>query len=250
MQDDEQPEPESPLKSYVRDLLILILLLEVTGSDQQWRWRVEEFLLLSAILAADRIHQQIGERLKMPEKGPSMGWLEFLAMTPWVGKLTEVLSPLAAEMSLEAFEKYKGKTPTEVELLIGNLENSIYHVAQQATLHDAAVGSRFTHVMYRTRRDNRVRDEPGKRHRTMEGFIAPRSDPIWKKIRPLNGHGCRCTLEFILDIEAARFGLGAKRHWPNEEAKHYYQVGEFPDNGFQGPKFWIGGAKQSNKGAA
>ena len=80
--------------------------------------------------------------------------------------------------------------------------NSAYHGAQWTKLQD--VTDVLAYYQYKTREDNRVREE----HAVLDNLVASAKDPIWQKIWPPNGWNCRCyvnplTLEEYLLLKGS-----------------------------------------------
>jgi len=46
---------------------------------------------------------------------------------------------------------------------------------------------------FHTVEDNRVRPE----HAKLNGFRAPKNDPVWQTLRPPLDHGCRCSVSLV-----------------------------------------------------
>ncbi len=126
--------------------------------------------------------------------------------------------------------------------------DNIYHakrqeiaqVCEQVELIAPGIGRAFPYAEYTTRADARVRPT----HAAMHGFVALRSWPGWRIIRPGNGWGCRCGLVFRTKRQAIQRGWMAadgtplfEVRWPNAESKANFDAGRFPDEGWHGPKF-------------
>jgi SPP1 gp7 family putative phage head morphogenesis protein len=63
---------------------------------------------------------------------------------------------------------------------------------------DPEVKGLYTHWMYRTQKDDRVRDE----HVELEGAVFAMDDPVGALIFPPNDWGCRCFEEYLTGAEA------------------------------------------------
>lgn len=98
------------------------------------------------------------------------------------------------------------KNPSMAETLTRTHAQLAFGAAQyrlnQDDPHDVITG-----YMYATVGDDRVRPE----HAMLDGLMRPKSDPIWRKIWPPNGWGCRCQLiELTEPFEKTPIPKGAK----------------------------------------
>ena len=64
----------------------------------------------------------------------------------------------------------------------------------------------YTAYTYKTREDDRVREE----HRALDNKIFAANDPIWNTIWPPNGWNCRCYVEPLSSEEAAQYNFSEK----------------------------------------
>lgn len=79
--------------------------------------------------------------------------------------------------------------PHVVETLARTQSAVAYSAGQRNANRDPAVDEILWGYEYVTVGDDRVRPT----HRALEGYRAPKGDPIWKSIFPPNGFNCRCT---------------------------------------------------------
>jgi len=68
-------------------------------------------------------------------------------------------------------------------------------------------------------------------HAAMHGFVAATSDPIWHVMSPPLGYNCRCSLEFVGQKEALKFGAVDT---DGSMVPQDRPSGAFPDPGFKG----------------
>ena len=87
-----------------------------------------------------------------------------------------------------------------VETLYRTQIQMAYGTAQWQSAQDPAIQEILWGYRYITVKDDRVRLE----HAALEGTTAPKDDPIWDEIMPLNGWGCRCSvIELFSEVPAA-----------------------------------------------
>ena len=136
-----------------------------------------------------------------------------------------------------------GRPLYRVELTRGMALTAIEQASEQIELEDPEIGGHFPWAEYHTRKDARVRET----HEPMDGFSAPRSNPIWRIIRPACGWNCRCLCTFLTLAQAIDAGYcnahgvpKKQEFWPNDLARRNFQQGLFPDKGWEGPKLWAG----------
>lgn len=112
----------------------------------------------------------------------------------------------ATERAVEALEKAikTGRIPApwdnpeaKGKLITVGLDRYDPRVALQAAVRSTYSAGRYeramkapsiSHFIYRTIGDARVRDS----HRRINGFAAPKTDPVWNTLFPPNGWRCRC----------------------------------------------------------
>lgn len=79
--------------------------------------------------------------------------------------------------------------PHYLELVFKNAANEALNEGK-LKIYQEADEEEFPFLEFVAIEDSRVRPE----HLKLNGFRAPKSDPIWQKLRPPLDHGCRCTL--------------------------------------------------------
>lgn len=113
-----------------------------------------------------------------------------------------VAAQLAGELYPEVFaadlfgffvrEGITPKNPHYYELVLQNaIQESL--AAGKDAIFEQAEEDEFPLMQFLTVGDERVRGE----HAAIDGFTAPRNDPIWKRLRPPLSHSCRCTRTLV-----------------------------------------------------
>lgn len=87
--------------------------------------------------------------------------------------------------------------PGQLQTNLRTATNSAYQAAQWQRLQ--GVKDIYPAYRYKTRNDDRVRDE----HALLHDIVARASDPIWQTIWPPNGWNCRCYIEPLSEEELA-----------------------------------------------
>lgn len=120
---------------------------------------------------------------------------------------------------------------------IGEVQNT----AEQVQLSEPEISDAFTHAVYLSRDDTRVRPT----HAAMHRFVAWRGWEHWPICRPKCGFNCRCYLRFVSRFEAVKKGWASRGgrilldvRWPNSVSEFNFNAGKFPDKGFDKPRFW------------
>lgn len=106
-----------------------------------------------------------------------------------------------------------GYTPASnhyLETVYRNTAAEAYNGARWQQMNDPELGDFYWGFEYVTVGDDRVR--PG--HAALSGFVAPKSDPVWRTIWPPNGHRCRCATRGVTLAEARRRGLTGASPYP------------------------------------
>jgi SPP1 gp7 family putative phage head morphogenesis protein len=80
-------------------------------------------------------------------------------------------------------------------------------------LYEETDDDEFPSMQIHTAEDSRVR--PG--HAKLNGFTAPKNDPIWQTLRPPFDHGCRCTVSLVHKSEKIK----NSRKKPNTKGKEF-----------------------------
>jgi len=77
-------------------------------------------------------------------------------------------------------------TPHHLETVFRTNQSSVYNSARYENfMRDRNIEA----IEYLAIVDDRTRPE----HESLDGFIAPKDDPVWFQIYPPNGYGCRCS---------------------------------------------------------
>lgn len=106
-----------------------------------------------------------------------------------------------------------GYTPASnhyIETVYRNTAAEAYNGARWQQMNDPELGDFYWGFEYVTVGDDRVR--PG--HAVLSGFVAPKSDPVWRTIWPPNGHRCRCATRGVTMADARRRGLTGASPYP------------------------------------
>jgi SPP1 gp7 family putative phage head morphogenesis protein len=145
-----------------------------------------------------------GERLvQLAEYGIEYGALDPKMQTAWEMNIFKFSTVKAAYESKQVNELFrKAKNFAEFERMVRKLYgvqnrnwliteyNTAYQTAEAASTYYRLMGqlNTFPYWQYKTIGDDRVRDS----HRPLHDVILPANHPLWRKIFPPNGWGCRC----------------------------------------------------------
>ncbi|MBS4063022.1 MAG: DUF935 family protein [Chitinophagaceae bacterium] len=145
-----------------------------------------------------------GERLvQLAEYGIEYGALDPKMQTAWEMNIFKFSTVKAAYESKQVNELFrKAKNFAEFERMVRKLYgvqnrnwliteyNTAYQTAEAASTYYRLMGqlNTFPYWQYKTIGDDRVRDS----HRPLHDIILPANHPLWRKIFPPNGWGCRC----------------------------------------------------------
>lgn len=87
---------------------------------------------------------------------------------------------------------------------------------------EQADGDEFPFMQFHTVGDDRVRDS----HAQLDGFIAPKDDPVWNRLKPPLSYNCRCTRSLVHKDE----GLSPTppKHYPDMSGDEFLFVKNNP----------------------
>lgn len=154
-----------------------------------------------------------GERLiKLADFGLEYGTLDPKMQTAWEMNIFKFSTVKAAYESKQVNDLFKkAKSFAEFERMVKKLYgvknknwlrteyNTAYQTAEAASTYYRLMGqlNTFPYWQYKTIGDDKVRDS----HRPLHNVILPANHPLWKKIFPPNGWGCRCYVVPRLESE-------------------------------------------------
>jgi len=141
--------------------------------------------------------------VNLADFGIEYGALDPKMQTAWEMNLFRFSTVKAAYQSQEVNEIFrKSKSFAEFERLVNQLYevkdrnhliteyNTAYQTGEAASTYYRLMGkiNTFPYWQYKTIGDDRVRDS----HRALHDVILPANHPLWAKVYPPNGWGCRC----------------------------------------------------------
>jgi SPP1 gp7 family putative phage head morphogenesis protein len=159
-----------------------------------------------------------GDRLvQLADFGIEYGGLDPKMNTAWEMNIFKFSTVKAAYESKEVNDLFRrSKSFSEFERAVKTMfgyknknwliteYNTAYQTAEAASTYYRLMGqlNTFPYWSYKTIGDDRVRDS----HRVLHDVILPANHPLWKKIFPPNGWGCRCYVvpRLASEVDPAR----------------------------------------------
>jgi len=150
--------------------------------------RARAFRLVAVNKASliERVQEEIGRALK---HGSSLRDMQ--------NKIQE----LFAEAGLES------PAGNYLRLMLRQNMMTTYNVAKKRMGESPPVKNAFPYRMYVTVGDANVRAE----HAALNGKVFHKDDPVWNRIFPPWGWGCRCTVRDVTEREAKRLGAAVEK---------------------------------------
>jgi len=157
----------------------------------------------------------------------------------WLARLTSDFDAFARRQMERAIQKnpdpkeaarivLEAASPrAAAEALAEQAWRAAYGASQRQTYRSPISRPVWPYLLYRTKRDDRVRP----RHRLLEGFVAASDWPGWPAVEPPNGYRCRCRLEPISWEEAERRGYEGDFPLGDARVRAWLAAGG-PDTGF------------------
>ena len=229
----------------------------------QFRVGLLDVLRWADLFAASNIrHQAISQKTMLPHgEHSSFGQIE--RANPWyarhAGESQEEIERRAEEttareiafLSTKPAIEFVAKTPAwRLDRIQRDAAGLVSLASEQIELAEPEIDSAFTHAIYYSRDDLRVRPT----HRAMHGFAAYRGWKHWPTIVPPAAWNCRCFVRFIARHEAIDKGWLSKSgrilmdvRWPNTLAERNFQTGAFPEWKIERP--WSFPSKRLKKAA-
>lgn len=158
-----------------------------------------------------------GRGVQLADFGIEYGGLDPKMNTAWEMNIFKFSTVKAAYESKEVNDLFRrAKSFSEFERAVKTMYgvknknwliteyNTAYQTAEAASTYYRLMGqlNTFPYWQYKTIGDDRVRDS----HRVLHDIILPANHPLWKKIFPPNGWGCRCYVvpRLASEVDPAR----------------------------------------------
>lgn len=188
---------------------------------------------------------KVRDRLKETLKGEG----QFIPFTKPSGVVTPWRSPVSMTAFLDDEEAALGLTRARLETVYRTNIMAALNEGHMRQALDPEVVDHVCLLQLHEIRDDRTRGAPGTdnpgHHWQMDGFVERPDHPIWATIMPPNGYQCRAYISPLTWRKAESMGLAdyATKQRKQEAIDAYngerwriINRGEYPDDGFTGPK--------------
>lgn len=183
------PLRETPLR-FAQDDKPPLFKISYTGTDEQLLRNFE----VEAFTVAGVMQYECEEKLKAMARSLLDGTHPYLQAHP-ESSIDVLWRDEAYNILGDYMDVPDMPPPSYLQTNLQTAVNSAYHASQWQRLQE--LKDVYSAYQYKTREDDRVREE----HAVLDNLVADANDPIWDKIWPPNGWNCRCYINPLSDDE-------------------------------------------------